>query len=272
MKHLDLGVLDGPVLLFGGPYSNAQALNALLDVAKARAISHDHMICTGDVVAYCGSPVDVVAQMRRFAIPIVAGNCEIQLGQGASDCGCGFDAGSECDLLSDGWYRYTSAALSGDDKAWMAQLPDILSFSHQGARYAVIHGGVKNVARFMWSTTPLEDFTQEWDHLAQAIGPVEHIISGHCGIPFVKDTGRGSWINAGVIGMPPHDGAQQTRFALLDGGQVLIQRLRYDAQGAVDAMKVAGLPEDYRRALITGYWPSEDILPTALRSPSLAKG
>ena len=56
MKHRDLGVLDGDVLLFGGAYSNLQATWALMGQAHARAIAADHVICTGDIVAYCGAP------------------------------------------------------------------------------------------------------------------------------------------------------------------------------------------------------------------------
>ena len=75
------------------------------------------MICTGDIVAYCGAPQRCVAQMRVLGCAVVAGNCEIQLGQGAQECGCGFEAGSACDLLSAGWYGFASQMLNRDDKA-----------------------------------------------------------------------------------------------------------------------------------------------------------
>lgn len=272
MKHECLGVRDGPVLLFGGPYSNAQAMAALSDVARARGIPVAQMICTGDVVAYCGSPVETVAQIRASGCAVVAGNCEIQLGSGADTCGCGFDAGSTCDLLSAGWYGFAAGALSAQDKAWMAALPDIISFTHQGARYAVLHGGATDVARFIWPGSDAAVFAQEWAAVEAAIGPVDHIIAGHCGVPFLKTTAKGQWINAGVIGMPPHDGRQQTRFAVLDGGDVQFGRLSYDAKAAAADMAKAGLPEGYRNGLLSGYWPSEDVLPPDLHVPSLASG
>jgi len=272
MQHRDLGILNGPILLFGGPYSNAQALDALIGVAATRGIPAKQMICTGDVVAYCGAPVETVAKIRSLGCPVVAGNCEIQLGQGATDCGCGFEDGSACDLLSVGWYSFASRSLGQDDKDWMAALPDVLSFTHQGARYAVVHGGATDVARFIWSSTDPAAFAQEWAALKERIGQVDHIIAGHCGIPFQKTTADGQWINAGVIGMPPHDGRQQTRYAVLDGGEVRFGRLSYDAEGAARDMAQAGLPEGYWRGLLSGYWPSEDVLPSDLRLPSLASG
>ena len=61
MKHRDLGVLDQDVLLFGGPYGNRQALDAVFASAQAAGIPADHVICTGDIVAYCGAPAACVA-------------------------------------------------------------------------------------------------------------------------------------------------------------------------------------------------------------------
>ena len=272
MRHHDLGVLDDALLSSGGPYSNAQALAAVIHAAQAAGIPANHMICTGDVVAYCGAPARTVAQMRALGCAVVAGNCEIQLGQGAPDCGCGFEQGTTCDLLSAGWYGFAAEMLNNADKTWMAARPDVISFTHQGARYAVIHGGLTEVSRFIWPGSEAAVFEQEWMAISNAIGPVDHIIAGHCGVPFLRNTPQGQWINAGVIGMPPHDGRQQTRYAVLDGAEVKIHRLSYDALAAARDMEHAGLPDGYRNGLLTGYWPSEDILPPDLRLPSLANG
>lgn len=267
MKHQDLGTLDDPIVLFGGPYSNLQATQALIARADGRP-----MICTGDVVAYCGAPARTVALVRAAGCPVVAGNCEIQLGNGAQDCGCGFEEGTACDLLSGSWYAFAQDHLSENDKTWMATLPDMISFQHSGARYAVIHGGVTDVARFIWSTSPEQVLLEEWRHVEDAIGPIDHIITGHSGIPFVTETPKGLWINAGVIGMPPHDGAPLTRFAVLEGGKVRIEALDYDAAGAAADMEHAKLPAGYRDGLLSGYWPSEEVLPSDLRIFASASG
>ena len=136
----------------------------------------------------------------------------------------------------------------------------------------MIHGGVTDVARFLWSSSALEEFETEWSAVETVVGTVDHVIAGHCGMPFIRPVARGSWINAGVIGMPPHDGRQQTRYAHLDGGEVTFHRLTYDVEGAAADMRKAGLPDGYRKGLLTGYWPSEDVLPPDLRVPSLASG
>lgn len=272
MKIQDLGNLEGPVLLFGGPYANLQAFEALMAQAKALGIACERMICTGDVVAYCGDPSATLDAMRDQDISLVAGNCEKQLAAGAQDCGCGFEAGTVCDLLSAGWFAFANSQVSIPQRAWMASAPDIVTFTQAGLRYGVIHGGVHDIARFIWQTSGDDVFTQEWEAVEAAIGPVDGIIAGHSGLPFVKQIPQGVWINAGVIGMPPHDGAPQTRFATLDHGAVTFHALAYDVKAAVASMERAGLTQGYHRALQSGYWPSEDVLPPGLRRPALASG
>ncbi|WP_306114514.1 MULTISPECIES: metallophosphoesterase [unclassified Roseovarius] len=268
----DLGQLDGPVLLFGGPYSNLPATQALFDVARDRGIGADHMICTGDVVAYCADPAETVAAIRASGCAIVAGNCEKQLAANEMDCGCGFEAGSACDLLSAGWYAHADRAIGAGDRAWMGGVPDIVTFIHQGRRAAVIHGGVTEISRFLWPTSPEAEFEAEIDHLTGLIGAVYMVIAGHCGIPFVRSVGAVDWINAGVIGMPPHDGRPETRYAVMSDGTVTIERLRYDHAVAADHMRQRGLTQGYDNALLSGYWPSEEVLPPDLRRPALASG
>ena len=133
MRHHDLGALNGPVLVFGGPYSNQQALQALLAEAARRQVPAASMICTGDVVAYCGAPVETIGAIRAAGCAVVAGNCEVQLAAGALDCGCGFEDGSACDLLSAGWFAFASAHVGAPDRDWMGGLPDIATFDHCGA-------------------------------------------------------------------------------------------------------------------------------------------
>ncbi|MBO9401914.1 metallophosphoesterase family protein [Shimia sp. R9_3] len=263
----DLGRLDGPVLVFGGPYSNLQATEAVLKEAKVRGISGRNLICTGDVVAYCGQPAETVAAVRDSGAVVVAGNCELQLASGAADCGCGFEEGTVCDLLSAGWYGFAAQQVDDAARGWMAALPEIVCFELAGQRVAVIHGGVTDVARFLWSTSPEAAFAEEIAALKDKVGPVDVVLAGHCGIPFERQIGTVRWINAGVIGMPPHDGRQSTRFAIFDGQALKICGLAYDAGQAFAIMQEAALTQGYHEGLVSGYWPSEDVLPEDLRVP-----
>ncbi len=259
MRVQDFGAFDGGVTLFGGPYSNLQALKALADRVEGPAI------CTGDVVAYGGDPAATVQLIRDLGWPVIAGNCERQIAGDAPDCGCGFDEGTTCDLLSRGWYPLAKAAVDGEARHWMADLPDIGVFTQNGRRYAVLHGGASEVSRFLWPVTAQADFEFEINALEAAVGPVDGIVAGHSGIPFHRWIGRHHWINAGVIGLPPHDGQPETRFAVLNDNDVTFHRLGYDHSAARAAMEAASLTQGYHETLTSGIWPSEEVLPPALR-------
>ena len=260
MKVHDFGQFDGPLLLFGGPTSNFQAT-----VAFAKIATDVPAICTGDVVAYGANPVETVALVRARGWPVVAGNCERQIAAGADDCGCGFGADTACDLLSRGWYPFAASRIATDDRKWMEDLPDFGLFTHQGRRYAVIHGGVTAINRYLWPSSADVDFVHEIDALEVAVGQIDGIVAGHAGIAFHRRIGRHQWINAGAIGLPPHDGRPETRFARLDRGEVTFKRLSYDHLAAAEAMSRAGLTQGYHQTLKTGIWPSEDVLPPEMR-------
>lgn len=270
MKHRDLGDLEGDIVLFGGPYSNLQALDAVFERAREADVAPDHLICTGDVVAYCGAPGASVDALRASGCTLVAGNCEIRIATDAGDGG--FEPGSVCDTSSSTWFGHARSVLSAEQKAWLGEAPDFVSFNHAGKRYGVLHGGGTDVSRLIWESDEDAVFAREWAALEDHIGPVDAIIAGHCGLPFVRLTARGPWMNAGVIGMPPNDGAPQTRFALLSGGQMRIEHLTYDVESAIRDMRDAGLPDVYQSVLETGYGPSQDHLPDSLRVDDSAKG
>ena len=260
MKVADFGRFDGAIALFGGPYSNLQATQAL-----AATLGEMPAVCTGDVVAYCGDPAATVAFVRSKQWPVIAGNCELQIAEGAGDCGCGFGDGTTCDLLSKGWYPHALAACDAETRDWMGALPEFGVFVHDSKRYAVLHGGASSVNRFLWPSSAEDDFQAEIALVERAVGPVDGVVAGHSGIAFQRTIGRHRWINAGAIGLPPHDGRQETRFAVLEHGEVTFHRLAYDYEKAASTMDALGLTQGYNAALRSGIWPSEDILPTELR-------
>jgi predicted phosphodiesterase len=263
---LDLGIIEPPLLFFGGPYGNLQATRALRDEAERRGFTPDRVICTGDVVAYCGAPAETVAFVRDWGIPVVLGNVEEQIGANAADCACGYEEGSACEVLSRDWYARCVAALDPDAAAWMATRPPALRFAVGGTRFAVIHGGAERNNQLVFSSTPKEEKARQRDLLDADV-----VIAGHSSIPFTETVGRGIWHNAGVIGMPANDGTPDVWYSTLerrsDGALFLTHhRLAYDHESATADMHRRGFPEDYAETLATGLWPSLDILPERERA------
>src|SRR5712675_411232 len=69
MAETPLLPIDGPALVFGGPYGNLQATAAVLRAGERRGIPPSRIICTGDLVAYGGDPVATIALVRDAGLP-----------------------------------------------------------------------------------------------------------------------------------------------------------------------------------------------------------
>ncbi|WP_298491389.1 metallophosphoesterase family protein [uncultured Maritimibacter sp.] len=265
MIAIDLGELSGPVVLWGGALGNLSALTALEDVVARLGVPAGRVICTGDLAGYGADGVACIDRVRASGWTVVKGNVEDGLAIGRADCGCGFDAGSACDRLSAAWWAHADATIGPAARDWMRGLPDLAVFAFGGRRYAVIHGGVTDRSRFLWSLSRQPAFAQEIGAIEAIVGPVQGVVAGHSGIAFSRVAAGRCWINAGVIGMPPNNGVPGGQYVVLDGRGAHIRRLNYDPAPAVAAMKTAGLTQGYERALVTGVWPSQDVLPMRMR-------
>lgn len=247
------------MLVFGGPYSNLAATKAMRSKAESLAIPADHVICTGDLVAYCAEPAETIDLIRDWGIPVVMGNCEESLGQESDDCGCGFEEGSACSVLSITWYQYANALISPDQRHWMADLPRTIDFQYAGFDFKVIHAGVDSINQFIFASDSSSD---KFNQIKQA--GVDVIIGGHSGIPFGQKIDDGYWLNAGVIGMPANDGRPEVWYMLLNpleqGFTASWHQLSYDFKQSQSTTNTAGMRE-YAQALGNGLWPSMDVLP-----------
>ena len=261
---LDLGAIDAPVLVYGGPYSNLQATQALFERADALGIAPEHRINTGDIVAYCAAPEATTDAVMAHGGPVVRGNCEESFGAGAEDCGCGFAEGSACDLLARGWFAHAMAELSPESRAVMAACPAEIRFSMAGLRLSAVHGGFSAINRFIFPA----DHAAMADECARTDADI--VLAGHSGVPLAQQVKQQWWLNAGVIGMPANDGDPRTWFMVLTpdatGLEVVFHRLDYDHAAAAAAMRAVDLAEGYARALETGFWPNMDVMPEADRA------
>jgi predicted phosphodiesterase len=255
---------NGRLLVFGGPYSNLRATEAVMAEARRLGIAPERVICTGDVVAYCAEPEETARLVSGWGCRVIQGNCEQQLAESAPDCACNFEEGSACDLLAKGWYPFASARVSPEMRAWMGGLPPTLRFSFGGVGFRVVHGGLAQVNRWVFAS---EGAVLREECAGAGCGVV---IAGHAGVPFIARAGRRVWFNPGVIGMPANDGTVDAWYGLVtrrQGGiELSTHRLAYDNLGAAAAMRRFGYANGYARALVTGLWPSLDVLPPAERA------
>ncbi len=256
----NIGVLEGELLLFGGAYSNLQALEELMRIADKKNIKPSNIINTGDIVGYCAQPQEVVDKIRDWGIHNILGNVEIQLRDGLDDCGCEFEEGSRCDIFAKQWFPFAKEHVSNEAIDWMRTTPDFIEFIYEGKKVVVIHGGIENVSQFIFRSTPEEVKLAIMTQLNADI-----VIAGHCGLPFIHKMGEKKWVNPGVIGMPANDGMPEVWYATIHvvNGNIEIKHHTFDYsyEIAVEKMKQNHLPYSYMLTLENGLWDNCDILP-----------
>ncbi len=256
----DIGKLSGEkVLVFGGVYSNFQALKRIKVLADQYHIPNTQIICTGDILGYCAQPNECLELIRDWNIHSIAGNVELQIREDQEECGCNFDEGSRCDVLSQNWYAFIQNRISKENKEWLFTLPEFLRFEFSGQKCFVLHGGLENTSQFIFKSTA-------WKTKADIlkITQADAILSGHCGLPFYDYRQNKHWINPGVIGMPANDGTPRVWYGILDwqdnAFEFSHQEMSYDYKLAATFMKEHELPSTYAETLSTGLWDNMEIL------------
>lgn len=259
-KTQDIGHFDEPVLVCGGAYSNFEALCALMDAALAHGIPAARVIHTGDAVAYCADPAATSLLLRDSGAHCIQGNVEESLSASLPDCGCGFDEESLCNRLAAEWFAFADARIDDSLRRWMAAMPAHLTFEMCGARVRVVHGAVTSINRFMFASLPGHDFEEE-----VRTADADMVVAGHSGIAFTRRVGNRLWHNSGSLGMPANDGTPRAWYSILHpepaGIRIRHYALHYDHEKAAAKMRAEGICGQYADALVSGLWPSLDILP-----------
>ncbi len=259
-KIKNIGTLTGKVLLYGGVYSNLQALEKLKSIAETAGIPPENCICTGDVVGYCAQPEETVQLYKIWGTHGIAGNVEKQLSDGAEDCGCDFREGSRCDSFSQLWYPYAQSKLTKNSLEVLADLPDHITFYYAGKKATVVHGSYHHISEFIFKSTPWEKKQTNFEETGSDL-----IIAGHCGLPFNSQKDSKLWLNPGVIGMPANDGNTEVWYAILDDSDGSFQfehhTFAYNYKLTSELMNNGLLPEEYARTIVTGIWDNTEILP-----------
>jgi predicted phosphodiesterase len=259
-KIENIGQLTGKVLLFGGVYSNLQALQAIAQIAQNEGINPENCISTGDIIGYCAQPEETIQFFKNWNARSIAGNVEIQLSENAEDCGCDFTKGSRCDDFSQLWYPFAKSKLSYNSLSFISELPEFIKFNYAGKKVTVVHGSYFNTSEFIFKSTPWEQKASNFE-----VTESELIIAGHCGLPFSSTHDDLLWLNPGVIGMPANDGNTAVWYMILEekDGKIAFEhrKLHYDFGLTSRLMLDNQLPKEYANTILSGIWDNMEILP-----------
>lgn len=235
----------------GGVYANPYALRAMLDDAAARGC--DRIFCLGDLGGF-GAECDAVWPLLvEGDVECIAGNYDLAIGSGATDCGCGYTDPRDNELAQK-MYDYTLAHTSADFAAWMRELPLEHSerFGHLEVR--MVHGSPLAINDFMWES--LQDDEIQWR--LDAAGRPDVLLCTHTGLHWQRHVGNSLVVNVGAIGRPANDGKREVWYAVLDieheEARAQFVPVSYNWRAQAASMRAAGLPEPFVETIETGWW------------------
>lgn len=242
-------------LILSDIHANLEALEAVLNDAQG---TYDEVLCCGDVVGYCASPVETIAWARENVKHIVRGNHDRGCA-GGTDL-AGFNVPARVATL------WTRSQLRQEDLDWLDTLPVGPVFAED---FQLSHGSPADEDEYLLSSSLVEPMDQ-------------FLLRPMCFVGHTHMQGGWSWqrgglvplsrpslteserivdldpdylylINPGSVGQP-RDRDPRAAYAVWDSEEHLLtfRRVRYDVRAAQSRILEAGLPELLAERLAAG--------------------
>lgn len=266
--------VEGPfskIAVFGGIYNNSHGLEALLDDAHARGV--EAIYCLGDFGGFGPHPEKVWPLLEQGAVRPIQGNYEESLASGREDCNCGY-ADPRDNHFAEISYRYTEQGCSEAFKSWMGTHPLRRRVAVGERELLLVHGSPRRINEFLFQSTTPEPYLEVLLNQERCDG----ILCTHTGLHWHRALPSGrDVVNVGVIGRPANDGRTNVWYAVLEARTnpkeatlgVDLVPLTYDHQSLATEMRSEGLPEEFVKTILTGWWTTcLEILPARERAAS----
>lgn len=236
------------VAILGDIHANLPALEAVWADMEARGV--ERRFCLGDLVGYGVQPNEVIAFMRRHAVPTLMGNYDEGVGHNSHDCGCAYTTPA-ARALGERSIAWTNAAVSDDHKRYLRNLPFSLTLQLGRARVVLVHGSPRRVNEYLFADRPADTLERLFDLAAAQV-----MVCGHTHLPYDRTLASGRrLINAGSVGKPK-DGDPRAGYIILTptdvGIGVEFVRVAYAVEQAAQAIEATTMPHEFAAMLRTG--------------------
>ena len=240
---------SGTIAICGGPYSNFSSLEAFIEETKDAS----HRFCLGDIGGFGPHPDRSIELLKKNNILCLQGNYDQTVGDGEADCGCGYIDPLDRKFAQIS-FDYTLKNTSDANRAWLRSLPGHILLKWKNKKILLCHGSPDEVNEFVFESEATDDKIDYW--LTKF--DVDAICVTHSGIPWMKKTSKGQWVNVGVLGRPAHEGLKRvfyaTSFIKDNNLDFAIHALDYNPQEVIEAMRKENLPEEFIESLMIGEW------------------
>jgi diadenosine tetraphosphatase ApaH/serine/threonine PP2A family protein phosphatase len=239
------------IALLGDIHGNLEAFEAVL--ADLETVKPDRVICTGDIVGYCGNPRECLAIVREKRWPAVIGNWEQVVSPH------GLVSTEEFNPFARASALWTREVLTSEEREHLGGLPG--SIVEDG--FQVVHGftGADTWCRYLITRKDARDALDAADAPLVFLGhthfPIVFFdgdeISSAVGYDFVLPDGTKAVVNTGAVGQP-RDKDPRAAYCTYDTEtrRIALHRVGYDFDKAAQKITDAGLPEILATRLTIG--------------------
>lgn len=254
------------IALFSDIHANLPALEACFKSIEEH--KPDAIYCLGDLVGYNIWPNEVVNEVRRRGIPVIAGNYDQGIGLMSNECGCAYKTETEKDMgkISIG---FTNEIMKEEERKYLRTLPSHINLefqlNHDKFNLLLVHGSPRKINEYLF-----EDREEKSTIRILEQANADILCFGHTHKPYHRIFNTGTEgkdyfrhaINIGSVGKPK-DGDPRGGYIILtindntsvtnkDSIQVEFIRFEYDVEKAAKAVEDSPLPNEYAAMLRKG--------------------
>lgn len=250
------------IALISDIHANAPALEVVLEsIAADPAIDATYHL--GDLVGYAPWPNEVVALLRGYQIPGIAGNYDSTVATDYEHCGCKVEDPRQ-EELSHRSFAWTKAQCSAETKRRLARLPFRMDIRPRGGHApgptVILVHGAPTLNTLYWTEDRPDAFNLK---MAKAAGARrgDVVCFGHTHRPWHRIVEGIHFVNTGSVGRPK-DGDWRAGYAVLDltgdHPDVTFVRVEYDLETVMEAIRQSELPDEFAEFLRTGGTGEQD--------------
>jgi len=255
------------IALFSDIHANLPALESCLKSIDEQ--TPDAIYCLGDLVGYNTWPNEVINEVRRRAIPTIAGNYDQGIGLSGDDCGCAYKTDVE-KAMGKISISYTNSMVKEDERKYLRTLPVHIKvefrINKEKLNLLLVHGSPRRINEYLFEDRDEQSLLRIMEQADADI-----MCFGHTHKPYhrvlptdpAENTHYRHAINIGSVGKPK-DGNPKGCYVILtinpgstinskDAVQVGFIRFDYDIEKAAKAIEESILPDEYADMLRKGY-------------------
>lgn len=222
------------ILILADVHGNWAALEAIRE-------SYDACLFLGDLVDYGPEPGPCVEWVRRRAFAAVRGNHDHGVAQNVVVHGVG-----GFKFLTGVTRGPTVAALTPDQRRYLADLPTSRMLTLGGKRFLLVHATPRD---------PMDEYAVAdpafWAPRLTGL-QVDYVCVGHTHQPYTLQVNGITVVNPGSVGLS-RDGDPRAAYAVLDGDDVHLKRTEYPVERTVQAVLASDLDATAKQMLTNIY-------------------